>query len=48
MLDLFIMLPTIILIEPTMTNSTYFLIPFSRYLRAMTFVIILSKYFKLG
>jgi hypothetical protein len=48
LLDLFIMLPTLILIEPTNDKNTYFLIPFSRFLRAMTFVIILSRYFKLG
>jgi Ion channel len=48
LLDLFIMLPTLILIEPVEGTSTYFLIPFSRYLRAMIFVIILSRYFKLG
>ena len=48
LLDLFIMLPTLILIVPVDSTYTYFLIPFSRYMRAMNFVIIVSRYFKLG
>lgn len=47
LLDLFIMLPTLILVEPT-TDDSYFLIPFSRFLRAMSFVIIISRHFNLG
>jgi len=47
-LELFIMLPTLILIDIEYSSPYYFLIPFSRYMRAIIFFLILSRYSKLG
>ena len=48
LLDLFTMLPTLILIEVSYENSFYFMIPFSRYVRSVTAFLIIQRYFKLG
>jgi hypothetical protein len=48
-LDLFTMLPTLILFQVSYQNSFYFMIPFSRYARsAVTSFLIIQRYFKLG
>ncbi len=48
MLDLFIIFPTIVFIAPNKENYFSLLIHFSRYVRAVTFFLILQRYFKLG
>ena len=47
-LELFIILPTLVLIEPTDANQFSVLILFSRYIRSIIFFIIVQRYFKLG
>jgi hypothetical protein len=47
-LDLFILLPTIILVEPSSHVQFSVLILFSRYVRSISFFLILQRYFKLG
>ena len=47
-LDLFTMLPTLILFQVSYQNSFYFMIPFSRYARSVTSFLIIQRYFKLG
>jgi|LauGreDrversion4_2_1035121.scaffolds.fasta_scaffold41126_8 hypothetical protein len=47
-LDLFIFMPTLIMIEPTEKNKFTVLILFSRYIRSIIFFLILQRYFKLG
>lgn len=43
------MLPSLIFLDPLLENNPfYFMIPFSRYVRAIIFFIIVSRYFKLG
>jgi hypothetical protein len=48
LLDLFTLLPTIILFQVSYDNSFYFMIPFSRYARSVTSFLIIQRYFKLG
>ena len=47
-LDLFILLPTMILVEPSSHVQFSVLILFSRYVRSISFFLILQRYFKLG
>jgi hypothetical protein len=48
LLDLFTLLPTIVLFQVSYDNSFYFMIPFSRYARSVTSFLIIQRYFKLG
>jgi hypothetical protein len=48
LLDLFIIFPTLVLVAPSDDDSYSFLIHFSRYVRSITFFLILQRYFKLG
>lgn len=50
LLELFVMLPTLIMINNDIVNSddAFFLVLFSRYLRSIICFIIITKYFKLG
>lgn len=43
-----IILPILIIVSPDKSEATYFFVTFSRYVRAINFAIILSKYYKLG
>ncbi len=47
-LDLFILVPTIILVEPSSQIQFSVLILFSRYVRSISFFLIIQRYFKLG